>query len=133
MSFPDIEEVADILEDAAERIPERFYEELNQGIHLEPRTYLHPEGHGDLYVLGEYEVSMVGCKISIFYGSFKAVYNGASRETIAAQLEETLRHEFRHHMEHRALERGLEIEDEREMEEYHHRYAKRRGEDNATG
>ncbi len=133
MSFPSFDEVADILDEAAERIPEAFYKELNLGIHLEPRVYLHPEGHGDLYVLGEYEVSQMGCKISIFYGSFEKVFAHASRETIARQLDDTLRHEFRHHMEHRAMERGLEREDEEEMRAYHHQYARRMGEDHAIG
>lgn len=127
MGFPSFEEVAEMLEEAAEEIPERFYEELNQGIHLEPQAYLHPEGYGDLYILGEYEVSIIGCKISIYYGSFAEVFSNADRERIRQELAHTLNHEFQHHMERRAGECDLEKYDEHRMRQYRHQHAKQRG------
>lgn len=127
MAFPDIDEVQEMLEAACEEIPAAFYDELNLGIHLEPQVYLHPEGHGDLYILGQYSVSMIGSEISIYYGSFARVFAHADRAQVAREVRDTLLHEFRHHMEHRAGERDLEIEDEMEMAAYHHEYAKRIG------
>lgn len=126
--FPSIDEVEMMLEKAAEKIPQPFYDGLNLGIALLPDRRLHPQGHGDLFVLGEYDVSMAGCGITIYYGSFATVFAGDGRATIEKELEHTLRHEFWHHMEHRAGENALEREDEEELEAYQHQYALRRGE-----
>lgn len=133
MAFPTIDEVQEMLEAACEEIPEAFYDELNLGIHLEPEPLLHPEGHGDLYILGQYSVNLIGCQISIFYGSFKVVFADADRDEVSRQVKETLLHEFLHHMERRAGERDLEIEDEEELASYHHEYALRAGGQDASG
>lgn len=126
VAFPSIENVQDILEDLAEEIPEPFYEELNLGIVLSPDTKLHPEGHGDLFVLGEYSVDMAGSCITIYYGSFKEVFAHSSQKKIRKELDDTLRHEFWHHLEHRAGERGLERQDEEELEEYLHQHTSKK-------
>lgn len=127
MSFPTIEEVQDILEGCAEKVPEDFYEGLNLGIALLPEVKEHPESRDDLFILGEYHVSMAGSGISLYYGSFAEVFQHASRDRIAQELDHTLRHEFWHHLEHRAGERGLEIQDEKDLAAYHHQTSRRRG------
>lgn len=126
MAFPSIERIQVLLEEMADAIPEPFYEGLNLGIILSPEVRHHPEGHGDLFVLGEYSVDMAGCSITIFYGSFREVFTFASEKKIRNELEHTLRHEFWHHLEYRAGEDGLERQDEAELEAYHHQHTSRK-------
>lgn len=120
MAFPTIEEVQEMLEESAARIPVEFYEGLNLGIALLPEKKEHPDSRGDLFIMGEYSVDMAGCGISLYYGSFAEVYQNSTPERIAEELDHTMRHEIWHHMEHRAGERGLEIQDEEDLAAYHH-------------
>lgn len=128
MDFPDIDEVQEILEELSQNIPEAFYDKLNLGIALHPEVKEHPQGYGNLYIMGTYHVNAAGCGISIYYGSFKQVYSYLSRERLREELDKTLRHEFWHHMEYRAGENALERQDEKELADYHHEYtAKKEG------
>lgn len=123
--FPSIEEVNDILNEIAEKLPKDFFENLNEGIVLLPKYKLHPKSRDvdKLYVMGEYSRSMTGRNIKIYYGSFKRVYKYESKEIIYEKLKETLLHEFTHHLESLAGERGLEIKDKTSLDKYQKRWS----------
>jgi hypothetical protein len=116
----------EMLDELAAELPEQFYRELNGGILLLPEKRISPEAiNNDLYTLGEYHYSYsMGRYITMYYGSFEAVYGHLSPEDIKVQLRETLRHEFTHHLESLAGEKDLEIEDERQLAKYRYRATK---------
>ena len=116
----DIDEVEEILDELAEELPQKFYDELNGGILLLPDTKYSPYAkNNDLYILGTYKRSAsMGRLIEIYYGSFEKMFGYMDREQLKVKLREVLRHEFRHHIESLAGERGLEIEDEKFINEY---------------
>ena len=115
-----IEEMQDMLERAAQKIPEELYKELNGGIILLPDVKMHEQAvAGDLYILGEYHYSRaMGRYIAIYYGSFQRVSAHLSNDQLEKRLEHTLKHEFTHHIESLAGERDLEIEDEVNINKY---------------
>ena len=123
-----IEEMEEMLDEVAAELPARFYEELNGGILLLPETRLSPEAlDDDLYTLGEYHYSYsMGRYITIYYGSFDALYGHLAPQEIKDRLRSTLRHEFTHHLESLAGEKDLEIEDERQLARYRYRAKLRR-------
>lgn len=118
--FPSIEEVHTMLDDIAEELPKDFFQKLNEGIILLPEYKVHTESRRDneLYIMGQYVISITGRHIEIYYGSFEKVYNRVSLETLREKLKETLLHEFTHHFESLAGERGLEIKDSHDMARY---------------
>ena len=123
-----IEEAQDILDEVAEGLPRELYQELNGGIILLPDAKKSGESWADnLYVLGEYTHSAgMGRYIAIYFGSFPHVFGkNASREKIAAELRETLLHEFRHHWGSLAGQDEQEKEDERQLRIYKTRYQNR--------
>lgn len=112
-------EMLEVLEELAGELPEEFFEELNGGVVLQEEARPHPQGAGDLWILGEYcSGGHLGRYINIYYGSFAMVYGGLSREEMKKKLRHTLRHEFRHHLESRAGEHDLEIIDAINLAEY---------------
>jgi hypothetical protein len=119
----DIEEMQDMLDELADELPDKFYEELNGGILLMPDRRLSPEALADdLFTLGEYHHShSMGRYIVIYYGSFDAIFGHLPKDELMAQLRKTLRHEFTHHLESLAGEKDLEIEDERQLARYRYR------------
>lgn len=117
-----IDEVQEILEEICESIPSYAYEHLNGGIILTEETKFHDEAYAeDLIILGEYQRSILGNMIKIYYGSFMELYRYSSREILKEKLEEVLLHEFTHHLEFLANEWGLVIEDKKFLEEYRKR------------
>ncbi len=118
-----IEETQDLLDEIAESLPPEFYNDLNGGILLLPEEKQSPYSvDGDLWILGEYQRGgMMGRLIKIYYGSFARMFPNAPKERIAAQLRETLLHEFTHHLESLAGERGLEVWDEEQLARYFER------------
>ncbi|MDU7150668.1 MAG: metallopeptidase family protein [Peptoniphilus grossensis] len=117
-----IDEVEEILEEICESIPSYAYEHLNGGIILTEESKYHEEAYAeDLVIMGEYQRSMLGNMIKIYYGSFMDMYRFSSRETLREKLEEVLLHEFTHHLEFLANEWGLVIEDKKFLEEYRKR------------
>ena len=107
-----IDEVQEILEEICESIPSYAYEHLNGGIILTEEAKYHEEAYAeDLVIMGEYQRSMLGNMIKIYYGSFMDMYRFSSREILREKLEEVLLHEFTHHLEFLANEWGLVIED----------------------
>lgn len=121
--FPSIEEVHTILDEIATEIPVEFFKRLNEGIVLLEEYKIHPESRNrdTLYIMGEYCRSVTGRNIKIYYGSFKNVHRGISREALYENLKETLLHEFTHHLESLAGERGLEVKDAESMKKYRDR------------
>jgi hypothetical protein len=117
-----------MLDELATELPEQFYKELNGGILLLPDTRLSPEAiDGDLFTLGEYHYSYsMGRYITMYYGSFEALYGHLPPEELKSRLRSTLRHEFTHHLESLAGEKDLEIEDERQLARYRYRAKLRR-------
>ena len=117
-----IDEVQEILEEICESIPSYAYEHLNGGIILTEEAKYHEEAYAeDLVIMGEYQRSMLGNMIKIYYGSFMDIYRFSSREILREKLEEVLLHEFTHHLEFLANEWGLVIEDKKFLEEYRKR------------
>ena len=122
------DEVGEMLDDIADEIPRDFFKELNGGIVLLPDTKVHKESGGaqTLYTLGEYHNDRqgyggLGRYITIFYGSFTALYGRCSRRHQKEELRKVLLHEFTHHLESLAGEYGLEIKDAIELEKYRRR------------
>lgn len=117
-----IDEVQEILEEICESIPSYAYEHLNGGIILTEESKFHDESYAeDLVIMGEYQRSILGNMIKIYYGSFMELYRYSSREILKEKLEEVLLHEFTHHLEFLANEWGLVIEDNKFLEEYRKR------------
>ena len=114
-----IDEVEEILEDICESIPSYAFDHLNGGIILsEDKKYHEESREDDLLIMGEYQRSILGNMIKIYYGSFMEMYRYSSRERLREKLEEVLLHEFTHHLEFLANEWGLVIEDKKFLEEY---------------
>lgn len=114
-----IDEVEEILEDICEFIPSYAFDHLNGGIILSEDKKYHEESRADdLLIMGEYQRSILGNMIKIYYGSFMEMYRYSSRERLKEKLEEVLLHEFTHHLEFLANEWGLVIEDKKFLEEY---------------
>ena len=117
-----IDEVEEILEEICESIPSYAYEHLNGGIILTEERKFHQESYAeDLLIMGEYQRSILGNMIKIYYGSFMDLYRFSARERLKEKLEEVLLHEFTHHLEFLANEWGLVIEDNKFLEEYRKR------------
>lgn len=114
-----IDEVEEILDEICESIPAYAFDHLNGGIILvEDKKYHEEARNDDLLVMGEYQRSVLGKMIKIYYGSFMEMYRFSSRERLKEKLEEVLLHEFTHHLEFLANEWGLVIEDKKFLEEY---------------
>lgn len=114
-----IDEVEEILDEICESIPAYAFDHLNGGIILVEEKKYHEEARNeDLLVMGEYQRSVLGKMIKIYYGSFMEMYRFSSRERLKEKLEEVLLHEFTHHLEFLANEWGLVIEDKKFLEEY---------------
>ena len=75
---------------------------------------------GTLVIMGEYNRSNHGNRITIYYGSFEKTCGWMSEEQLKDKLRGVVRHEFRHHMENLAGVYGadsLEHEDREELKE----------------
>jgi len=118
--FPGIDEVHEILDEIALTLPPEFFKKLNEGVVLLPQQKLHPlsENNRRLFILGEYRKSITGSHIRLYYGSFKMIFSGISKEDLRVKLEETLLHEFTHHLETLAGERGLILKDHEQIKKY---------------
>ena len=106
------DEVGEILDELAEKLPQGMFQSLNGGVLLLEDEVPDPENGPDLYILGEYCVDEMGRYINIYYGSFAALFFDEPREVWEEELDITLRHELTHHVEGLAGERSLELKDE---------------------
>lgn len=114
-----IDEVEEILDEICESIPDYAFDHLNGGIILvEDKKYHEEARNDDLLVMGEYQRSILGNMIKIYYGSFMEMYRFSSSDRLREKLEEVLLHEFTHHLEFLANDWGLVIEDKKFLEEY---------------
>ena len=114
-----IEAVEEMLGQIVDEIPGMFFERLNGGITLLEACKEHPQGQGDLYIMGEYSVQRgLGRRICIYYGSFMRMYAYAPEEVLRRKLRESLQHELTHHLESLAGERDLAIQDQIDLNEY---------------
>ena len=88
----------EILQEEAEKIPEKFYEGLNGGVIISEETKLSPYAqNNDLYIAGQYLHSDEGMR---------------------REIARVLRHELKHHIEGRAGIRSLEKWDEEQIAAY---------------
>ena len=114
-----IDAFAKLLDEIAEEIPAELFDRLNGGVVLLEACKPHPEGAGDLYIMGEYSNRRdMGRCIYIYYGSFLRVYPYAPEAALRQHLRGTLLHELTHHLESLAGEHGLEVKDRQRLEEY---------------
>ena len=114
-----IDEFEEILNKVAEEIPPEYYEKLNGGILVLEECKPHPQGLGDLYILGDYNRRYdFGRYICVYYGSFVRNFPYLDRDQLKTKLREVLRHEFTHHVESLAGEKDLEIEDAEQLRRY---------------
>ena len=127
-----IDQVNDLLDDMAERLPDVLFDELNGGVNLLEEALPDPEfPDGEMYILGEYCDDLLGRYINLYYGSFAAL---AEREdwaqaTWEEELRTTLSHELTHHMEGRGGLHALDDRDAAELEQWRAEYA---GDDEQT-
>lgn len=112
------DEVGEILDELAEKLPQELFQSLNGGVLLLEDEVPDPENGPDLYILGEYCVDEMGRYINLYYGSFAALFFDEPREVWVEELDTTLRHELTHHVEGLAGERSLELKDEAFLLDY---------------
>lgn len=99
MKKPSFDEFTDMLDNAINRIPPRFYADLSGGFNVQKDT----NRDGDYYVLGEYiEDDHLGSFIVFFYGSFVEVLEDESWKVWEDEVLDTVLHELQHHLEARA-------------------------------
>lgn len=116
------EEVAEMLSELVDEIPPEILKGLNGGIVLFKERKVHPESKGnDLLIMGQYEQSVLGKMVKIYYGSFVEVYSHLSPKQAKEQLRDILHHELTHHLETLAGESDLVREDNEFMREYRER------------
>lgn len=120
------DEVGELLDEMAERLPPVFFEELNGGILLEEEAKEDPQfPPGEMYFMGEYiQDGYLGRSINLYYGSFLASARNEDwdEETWQEELYTTLVHEFTHHIESLANAHGLDDKDEEDMLRYLREY-----------
>ena len=109
------EQAAEILDEAADALPEELLVGLTGGISLLPDKVIDDEG---FYIMGRYFRDGLGRYIELYYGSFEALYRNRDDEWVKDRLIHTLHHELTHHIEGRAGETALEREDEAFREDY---------------
>lgn len=115
----DMDSFYDMLAEVCEELPEEFFRELHHGVQLSEECKLSPYAeNGDMIIMGEYQRSGLGNKITIYYGSFARSCGWMSEDELRGRLREVVRHEFRHHLENLSGMYGadsLEREDQEEI------------------
>ncbi|MDO5037459.1 MAG: metallopeptidase family protein [Tissierellia bacterium] len=118
-SKPRFEEIAQILDQLIEEIPEIYLRGLNGGIILSEEILYHPQGKNqDLLIMGQYQVSPLGRMIVLYYGSIYARHRFTPHQALVEALRDLLHHELTHHLERLAGENDLALEDMRQIEDY---------------
>ena len=121
-----LEEYKQIIEELLDELPEEFFRELSGGVTVSEATVIPDYARaGDLYTMGQYQVSYGVRQINMFKGSFDRAYPDADADRARELLRGILRHEFRHHMEslgsiHNSS--SLEAEDARRKQAYLERH-----------
>ena len=115
------DEVAAMLDEIADGLPEVFFKDLNGGVYLLPESKMHKESRKNqpLYILGEFTCQGIAGKcIYLYYGSFMEVYPHLAGSELKKELKDVLIHEFTHHLELLAGQNDLVIKDENKMKRY---------------
>ena len=111
-----------ILSRLLDELPAEFFRELSRGgIVSEAAPVPDYARAGDLYTLGQYQISHGMRQIVMYKGSFDRVYPHAEEAEAVPLLRRILRHEFRHHLEYLGgvhNSASLEAEDERQKQAY---------------
>ncbi|MGI5950173.1 metallopeptidase family protein [Peptoniphilus sp.] len=114
-----IDEVEELLDEICEEIPKYAFDHLNGGIILSEDVKYHEASvNKHLIIMGEYQRSILGNMITIYYGSFMKMYGYLSRDELKDKLRDVLLHELRHHMEFLANEDDLVVEDNKFIADY---------------
>lgn len=110
----------EILQEEAEKIPEKFYEGLNGGVIISDETKLSPYAKNhDLYIAGQYLRShQMGNQIVIYYGSMMRLFGYMDESGMRHEIARVLRHELKHHIEGRAGLQSLEKWDKEQIAGY---------------
>ena len=111
-----------ILSQLLDELPAEFFRELSGGVIVSEAAPIPDYARaGDLYTLGQYQVSHGMRQIVMYKGSFDRVYPQADEAEAVPLLRKILRHEFRHHLEYLGgvhNSTSLEAEDERQKQAY---------------
>jgi len=111
MAIFSFDQFAEWLEEAVERIPPRYCQNLTGGFNLQEES----RQEGDFWILGEYiEDEQLGCFIMFYYGSFVELLKDEPEEVWKEEILDTVLHEMQHHLE---LMAGRDDLGRREMEE----------------
>lgn len=111
MAIFSFDQFAEWLEEAVERIPPRYWQNLTGGFNLQEES----RQEGDFWILGEYiEDEQLGCFIMFYYGSFVELLKDEPEEVWKEEILDTVLHEMQHHLE---LMAGRDDLGRREMEE----------------
>ena len=96
MAIPSFNQFAEMLDDAVDRIPERFWGELAGGFNLRREA----KRDGEYYIMGEYmEDGFGGCFIVFYYGSFVNLLDEEPLSVWEEEIIDTVLHELQHHIE----------------------------------
>ena len=111
-----------ILSRLLDELPAEFFRELSGGVIVSEAAPVPDYARaGDLYTLGQYQISHGMRQIVMYKGSFDQVYPHAEEAEALPLLRRILRHEFRHHLEYLGgvhNSASLEAEDERQKQAY---------------
>ena len=111
-----------ILSRLLDELPAEFFRELSGGVIVSEAAPVPDYAKaGDLYTLGQYQISHGMRQIVMYKGSFDRVYPHAEEAEAVPLLRRILRHEFRHHLEYLGgvhNSASLEAEDERQKQAY---------------
>ena len=117
----DIDRFYEMLDEVCAELPDDFFRDLHYGVQLSEEFKLSPYAeNGDLVIMGEYNRSRQGNKITIYYGSFERMCGRMTEDQLRERLRGVVRHEFRHHLENLAGVYGadsLEHEDKEELKD----------------
>ena len=111
-----------ILSRLLDELPVEFFRELSGGVIVSEAAPVPDYAKaGDLYTLGQYQISHGMRQIVMYKGSFDRVYPHAEEAEAVPLLRRILRHEFRHHLAYLGgvhNSASLEAEDERQKQAY---------------
>lgn len=111
-----------ILSRLLDELPAEFFREFSGGVIVSEAAPVPDYAKaGDLYTLGQYQISHGMRQIVMYKGSFDRVYPHAEEAEAVPLLRRILRHEFRHHLEYLGgvhNSASLEAEDERQKQAY---------------
>ena len=114
-----------IVAELMDELPEEFFRELSGGVIVSEAAVSPDYARGDLYTMGQYQLTAGMRQIILYKGSFDRAYPQADAAEARKLLRGILRHEFRHHLEslggvHNST--SLEAEDARKKQAYLSRY-----------